>query len=81
MVNNLDLCVYSHDSFLSVIRYFVIIYFVFFVSLVLNSVDIKQYPINSGNKTLEMNFELDSVQKERSEFTEINAPNENSIWI
>lgn len=42
MVNNLDLCIYSHDSFLSVIRYFVIIYFVFFVSLVLNSVDIKQ---------------------------------------
>lgn len=79
MVNNRDLCVYSHGIFLSVIRYFVIIYFVFFVSRVLNSVDIEQYPINSGNKTLKMNFELDFVQKERSEFAEIYSPNKNSI--
>lgn len=79
MVNNRDLCVYSHGIFLSVICYFVIIYFVFFVSRVLNSVDIEQYPINSGNKTLKMNFELDFVQKERSEFAEIYSPNKNSI--
>lgn len=79
MVNNRDLCVYSHGIFLSVICYFVIIYFVFFVSRVLNNVDIEQYPINSGNKTLKMNFELDFVQKERSEFAEIYSPNKNSI--